>query len=276
MEVAERTGAEVLSVDSMQVYRDLDVGTAKPTLEERTRVPHHMIDVVDPERAFTVADFRRRARRVLAATDAGTVLLVGGSGLHFRSVVDPMSFRPFDASLRARLGARTLADLVSELLAADPEAGRHVDLDNRRRVIRSLEAYRIGGITPSSWARRPEAERYRSYEPQLEFVGFGVDRGSIEAAIDSRLQRMWDNGLLEEVTRMAPRLGPTASKGVGYRQLLDVVSGRRSPEEGRESVKHATMTLVKRQRTFFRRDPRLTWLDGASTDAVSVIARAAA
>ncbi len=273
--VAERIGAEILSVDSMQVYRGLDVGTAKPTPEDRSRIPHHMIDVVDPEDPFTVADFRRQARQVLAKTAPKAILLVGGSGLHFRSVVDPMRFRPYDPSLRAVLGERPLSDLVRELVDADPTAGRHVDLANRRRVVRSLEAYRIGGITPSSWASGPEAQRYRSYEPELEFVGFGVDRDNIEEAVEARLSRMWEQGLLEEVERLAPRLGPTASRGVGYRQLLEVVSGRLTPREGRQSVEDATMALVKRQRTFFRRDPRLRWIDACSGETVSVIAGAA-
>jgi tRNA dimethylallyltransferase len=274
MAVAERTGAEILSVDSMQVYEGLDVGTAKPTLEERNRVRHHMIDVTPPEQAYTVADFRRDARRALSRTGAHSVLLVGGSGLHFRSVVDPMRFRPFDPDLRKLLRKRSLPDLVAELLAADDHAGAHVDLANRRRVLRSVEAYRLSGITPSSWAEQPEAVRYRRYEAELDFVGFAVDHPNIEPAIDTRLATMWKQGLVEEVERLAPRLGPTASRGVGYRQLLDVVSGSRSEEDGRESVKRATMALVKRQRTFFRRDPRLRWLDGSDDDALSAVAQA--
>ncbi len=274
MAVAERTGAEILSVDSMQVYSGLDVGTAKPTLDDRRRVRHHMIDVAQPEHAYTVADYRRDARRALADTSAEIVLVVGGSGLHFRSLVDPMRFRPFDPDLRSALSKRSLTDLVDELLAADADAGKHVDLANPRRVLRSLEAYRIAAITPSSWAQHPQAARYRRYEPELTFVGFAVDRPEIEPAIDARLAAMWDQGLLKEVEQMAPRLGPTASRGVGYRQLLEVVSGRRTEEEGRELVKRATMALVKRQRTFFRRDPRLRWLREPHRDALSTIVEA--
>ncbi|MGB8361250.1 MAG: isopentenyl transferase family protein, partial [Acidimicrobiia bacterium] len=136
IEVALRLGAEVISVDSMQVYRGMDIGTAKPTIIERRGVTHHMIDVVEPEDEFSVAEFRRLARRVMVEADR-PLIVAGGSGLHFRAVVDPMSFAPTDPELRAELEATPLDGLVDELRAVDEESGTRVDLANKRRVVRA-------------------------------------------------------------------------------------------------------------------------------------------
>lgn len=261
MTIANSTGAEILSVDSMQVYRDMDIGTAKPTGEERRRIRHHMIDVVGPEEPYTVAEFRPEARRALEGTDASLVLIVGGSGLHFRSVVDPMRFRPSDPAVRAELEQADPAGLVAELQAVDAHAGQILDLENPRRVIRAVETWRVAGVTPSQWAETPENKQYEEYRPELDFVGIAVDRTDIAAAIRRRLQRMRSDGFLSEVESLASRLGPTASQAVGYRELLEVVSGRLTADDGFVAAESATLRLVKRQRTFFRRDPRLSWFE---------------
>lgn len=259
----------------MQVYRGMDIGTAKPTAEEQHRVPHEMIDVAEPETEFTVAEFRQAARGALERKAAPVVLIVGGSGLHFRSVVDPMSFRPTDPVLRADLETTPVETLVAELLAADPAAGDHVDLSNRRRVLRGIEALRLAGTTPSGWASTDERRRYQAYEPDLEFVAFALDSQDPAPAISSRLAEMRDAGFLAEVERLAPRLGRTASQAVGYRQLLEVVKGRAGAEEAFEAAERATMALVKRQRTFFRRDPRLRWLNAGQPDLADTIMKEA-
>src|SRR5690606_29735115 len=160
MEIAERVGAEILSVDSMQVYRGMDIGTAKPTPDERERVRHHMIDIAEPQEPFTVARFRRLARQAIEHTTAPVVLIVGGSGLHFRSVVDPMVFRPFDPQVRAEIEKGSVEELIRELEAADPDAGRYVDFSNPRRVKRAVEALRVGGVTPSALAVTEERRRF--------------------------------------------------------------------------------------------------------------------
>lgn len=275
MTVAKRCGASILSVDSMQVYRGMDIGTAKPSLQERESVRHHMIDVTEPEDDYSVADFRREARRTLDYQRADVVLIVGGSGLHFRSVVDPMTFRPADTRVKRELESIVLDSLVSELLAADPRAGDHIDLANPRRVRRSVESLRLAGPTPSEWAAADGQKRYRAYRSDLEFVGFGIDRPDIAAAVGGRLAEMRARGLLAEVEQLAPRLGRTASQAVGYRQLLEVIGGGLTPDEGFQAAERATMALVKRQRTFLRRDPRLRWLDGNSADVADVIMREA-
>lgn len=274
MEIAERTGAHILSVDSMQVYRGMDIGTAKPVPSERERVPHHMIDVAEPEEPYTVADFRRDARRALhSASRATAVLIVGGSGLHFRSVVDPMRFRATDARLRAELERTETAALIGELQRADRQAGDYVDLANPRRVIRAVEALRLEGTTPSSLALLPERADYEAYVPELEFIGVALDRSDLDDAVGRRLAEMRRRGLLEEVESLASRLGPTAAQAVGYRQLLDVVQGRLDEEAGWEQARRATLRLARRQRTFFRRDPRLRWFDSSRPDLYDVVSR---
>lgn len=275
MALAQRVGAEILSVDSMQVYRGMDIGTAKATLSDRELVRHHMIDIAEPEEPFTVARFRRVARQAIEQSSADVILIVGGSGLHFRSVVDPMVFRPFDPQVRAAIEQRTVEDLIGELEAADPDASRYIDFSNPRRVRRAVEALRVGGVTPSALAVTEEHRRFEEYRPELPFVGFGIDTEDIDQRVVDRLAAMRGAGFLEEVERLAPRLGPTACTAVGYRQLLPVVRGELDVEAGFEDAARATLRLVKRQRTFFRRDPRLQWLDGNDESVVETVLREA-
>ena len=247
----------------MQVYRGMDIGTAKPDAATCARVPHHLIDLVEPEESYSVAEYQSAGRTVLDALEAkGTPAVVaGGSGLHFRALVDPMSFAPTEPALRAALEAKPAADLVTELLGSDPEAAAHVDLANPRRVLRAVETIRLSGITPSQRAGTAEAEALRSYTPRLALVAVGLDPGdALEARVTARFDRMLDAGLLDEVGGLAPRLGRTARQAVGYKELIPVVDGGVSLEEGRAAAIQATLGLAKRQRTFFRRDPRIRWL----------------
>jgi tRNA dimethylallyltransferase len=259
--VAEQLGGEVLSVDSMQVYRGMDIGTAKPTLLERRGVPHHMIDVVDPEDEFTVAEFRRIGRRALE--DAGTpvVVITGGSGLHFRALVDPMSFAPTDAGLRAELEVRETGDLVGELLAADSEAGTFVDLANPRRVVRAVEVHRLTGETPSARAGTALAQDVRRYVPEIGFEALGVDPGAdLDVRIDARLDEMRRGGLVDEVRALRPRLGRTARSALGYREIAGALDGITDLDEAFRLIAANTKRLARRQRTWFQRDPRIRWI----------------
>ncbi len=260
MAMAERLGAEILSVDSMQVYRGMDIGTAKPTVEERRRIPHHMVDVADPEEEFTVARFQAEARRVISE-GRRPIIVVGGSGLHFRAVVDPLRFPPYEPEVRARLERLPVDDLRRRLLEVDAEAGRYVDLANPRRVLRALEIWELTGETPSRRAATAEAAAVREYRAELAVRAIGVDPGpALAERVRGRLARMRRLGLLEEVERLAPRLGRTAAQAVGYKELLGVVSGEVGIEEGFARAEAATLALARRQRTFFRRDPRIRWI----------------
>jgi tRNA dimethylallyltransferase len=247
----------------MQVYRGMDIGTAKPTTADRRLVPHHMIDLVEPEVHYTVARFQADGRAVLSELDAagGMAIVAGGSGLHFRSLVEPMTFPPTDPELRERLEALEPAEGRRRIEAVDRDAGAVVDLDNPRRVVRALEIHELTGATPSERAARPEAEALRAYRPVRPLVVLGLDPGErLGGRVGARIAQMVDAGLLAEVERLAGRLGTTARQAVGYRQLLAVVSGTATLDEGVAATQRATMALAGRQRTFFRRDPRVRWL----------------
>ena len=260
MGLAERIGAEIISVDSVQVYREMNIGSAKPSPRMLAGVRHHLIDVVDPEDSFTAAECQQRARSVIADSTV-PLILCGGSGLFFRSVVDPLTFAPHDPQVRTAVDRLAPEAARYQLLDADPQAGLHLDLANPRRVARALEVLMLTGQTPSRRADDPLRRQVRDYRHSIPFRAVGLDPGDrAEERISARLRAMRNHGFLEEVTALADRLGPTASQAVGYRQLLAVVRGEISEEEGFRETKRATMALVKRQRTFFRRDPRVAWL----------------
>ena len=257
LELAARRNAPIISVDSMQVYRGMDIGTAKASVEEQARVRHFMIDLVEPEVEYSVAQFQTTAREVI--DQHNEVLVVGGSGLHFRSVVDPLEFPPTDVELRARL--EEIADPVAALVGADPKASEVVDIHNPRRVIRALEILHLTGETPSSRSRHPHRSDVERYEPLLPFRAIGFDPGpAISDRIQARVESMRKAGFWDEVARLRPRLGRTAAGAVGYRQLARALDGEVSLAQGWGLTRRATLALARRQRTYFRRDPRIEWL----------------
>jgi tRNA dimethylallyltransferase len=259
--LARALPVEILVADSRQVYRGMDIGTAKPEAGDRDRVRHHLLDLVEPEVEFTVADYQAAGVEVLdrLASAGRPAILVGGSGLHFRSLVDPIHPAPTDPELRAELEAASVDDLVDELRRHDPHAGAVLDLANPRRVVRAVEVLRLTGATPTQRAgATPDLVGYRPARP---FVAVGLDPGdSLPSRVDRRLEAMVDGGLLDEVRRLRHRLGRTARQAVGYRQLLAVVDGAASVEDGVAAARRATVALARRQRTFFRRDPRIRWV----------------
>ncbi len=253
----------------MQVYRGLDIGTAKPSPAEQSVVPHHLIDVVNPEASFTVAEHQSigvAAIDHILARDAQPIV-VGGSGLHFRALVDPLEFPPTDAAVRAEIEAMAPADAALELLESDPGAAAAVDMANPRRVSRALEVMRLTGVGPTERSGSDSAAAVRSYKPRVPLVAFGMDPGdALASRVERRFDAMLAAGLLDEVAAVGNRLGVTAAQGVGYKELVPVVRGEVTLEVGRDAAIRATMALAKRQRTFFRRDPRIRWIpwhDGA-------------
>lgn len=263
MALARRSGAAVVSVDSMQVYREMDIGTAKPTARERAEVPHFMIDLVTPETAFSVAEFQCEGVAVVdAQIEAGRrVIIVGGSGLHFRALVDPLEFPPTDHSVRQELEGAEPEALLAELLDADPDAGQVVALDNPRRVLRAVEILRLTGETATARASGPRAAAVRAYQSRLDVIAIGMDSGpELAGRIGRRFDGMLDRGLVAEVSHLADRLGPTARYAVGYKELLAHLREEISLRDARDAAIAATAALAKRQRTFFRRDPRIRWL----------------
>jgi len=282
MALARRFSAHIVSVDSMQVYRGMDIGTAKPSVSDRAEVPHHLIDIADPAEPFSVAEFQRVGRAVLVdAVEAGRrVVIVGGSGLHFRALVDPFEFPPSSPDVRAGIEALPAAEAVSRLLSADPDAGNHLDLHldlaNPRRVSRALEVLALTGDTPTARAGTAGAEAVRRYRGVWPVVGLGVDPGgTLSGRIRSRFAGMLAAGLLAEVAALAPRIGVTAGQGVGYRELLAVVRGEWTLEYATRRAIDASTALGRRQRTFHRRDPRIRWLEWED-DESSLVAQAMA
>jgi len=260
IEVAQRLGGEVMSVDSMQVYRDMDIGTAKPSVSERRGVNHHMLDVLDPENDFSVAEFRQHGRTIMDRAEVPLVI-AGGSGLHFRALVDPMSFAPTDPLLKLELEDRSHDELGAELLAADTSAGVHVDLANPRRVLRALEIFRLTGKTPSVRAGSSEARDLRNYKSEIDFTAIGVDPGDrLDERVDQRLLKMKEAGLVEEVESLKLRLGRAAGSAVGYREILASLHGEMTLDQAFDTISRHTKKLAKKQRTWFQRDPRIRWI----------------
>jgi len=263
MELAAALGGEIVSVDSMQVYKGLDIGTAKATAEDQASVPHHMIDVAEPEDSFTAAEHQRLGVPAIEDIEGRECrpIVVGGSGLHFRALIDPLDFPPSDPAIRAEVQAMAPSDAVVALLGIDPEVARYVDLANGRRVARALEIHRITGVTPTERSSSEMATAVREYKPRIPLLAIGVDPGEgLADRVEARFDAMLEQGLVDEVRSLEPRLGVTARQGVGYKELLPVASGAASLEDGRDAAIRATMALAKRQRTFFRRDPRINWI----------------
>jgi len=269
--LAAELGGEVVNADSMQLYRGMDIGTAKLAPAERRGIPHHLLDVWDITEAASVAAYQRLARAAVDGVLArGRVpVLVGGSGLYVRAVLDDLDFPGTDPGLRARLEAE-LADagapaLHARLSTLDPRAARDILPSNGRRIVRALEVVGITG--------RPFAATLPSYSAGYDAVQLGLDRptADLDARVQGRVDRMWQRGLVDEVRRLASaglRDGPTAGRALGYRQVLRALDGLSTLDEARAETVRATRRFVRRQRSWFRRDPRVRWLDAGSADLV--------
>ncbi len=222
-----------------------------------------MIDIADPSDDFSAVEFQRQGREVLRESElgGGRVIIAGGSGMHFRSIVDPLTFAPTDPEIREELDVKSLEDLQRLLLALDPDAPAVVDMQNPRRVVRAIETWRLTALTPTERAASAEAEAVRAYIPLIKHISIGLDAmGQSSERVHSRFDRMLQDGLVEEVRSLAPRLGRTARQALGYKELLEVTSHRASIAVATAETVRGTNTLVKRQRTYFRRDPRIEWI----------------
>jgi tRNA dimethylallyltransferase len=260
---AQRFGASILSVDSMQVYRGMDIGTAKPSVATREQILHHMIDIADPADDFSVVEFQQEARERVSEVErsGGRIIIAGGSGLHFRSVVDPLTFGPTDADIRAELEDNSLNELQDILLDIDPGASEVVDVRNPRRVIRAIEIWRITSESPTERSGSAEAAAVRKYVPIIEHASIGLDaREKSAERVEVRFEMMISEGLVEEVRRLAPSLGRASGQALGYKEFLEVVTGRSGIASAASETIRGTKALVKRQRTFFGRDPRIEWI----------------
>jgi tRNA dimethylallyltransferase len=264
---------EIVSVDSMQVYRGMDVGTAKPSPAERAAVAHHLIDVADPWEDWSVARFQAAARAAVAEveTRGRRALLVGGTGLYVQAVVDDLSFPGEDLALRAELESWTaapggVAAAYAELESADPIAAAKIDPHNARRIVRALEVIRLTGRPFSSFG--PGLGQFGEPAFPVRLAGVWLPRAALSRRIDDRFGAMRERGLVDEVRRLAadPRgLSRSAAQAIGYKEVLAALDGPAAGESTRldeafDLAVRRTRSFARRQRMWFRRDPRISWL----------------
>jgi tRNA dimethylallyltransferase len=273
LRLAEQLGGEIIGVDSMQVYRGLDIGTAKPTVEERARVRHHLIDVVEINEAFDVAKFLQLAKR--AETDirgrGGVPIYCGGTGLYFKALVAGLGESPkSDPELRRALEAMPASELLEELKVKDRETFERIDRANPRRVIRAVEVIRLTGEKYSTqrtaWENSTQAGHW---------FGLERDRADLITRIEQRVDEMFGRGLVDETRELLGQgleQNPTAMQSLGYRQVVEHLRGERGLAETIDLVKTKTRQFSKRQMTWFRRQLELCWLEvRAEATAESVL-----
>jgi tRNA dimethylallyltransferase len=267
--LAQALDGEVINADSMQVYRGMDIGTAKLTLAERQGVPHHLLDVWDVRQTANVADYQRLARAAIAdiAARGKRPILAGGSGLYVRAALDDLTFPGTDPDVRGRLEAELddlgAAALHTRLAAADPAAAAAILPSNGRRIVRALEVIELTG-RPFT-ASLPD---YGASIPALQ-LGLRLPREELDRRIETRVDQMWAAGFEAEVRQLEQaglREGRTASRALGYQQLLRHLTGEWTLDQARAETVRATRRFARRQESWFRRDPRISWLDAPASD----------
>lgn len=281
LELAELLGGpgevEIISADAMQLYRGMDIGTAKLPVEERRGIAHHQLDVLDVTDVASVAGYQRHARADLEAIlGRGKIpMVVGGSGLYVSGLLDELDFPGTDTKIRAELervhAESGLSPLIEELRDLDPVSAQTINLKNPRRVIRALEVVRLTGRSYT-----PVFPRHTSHYDDVVMLGVRREREVLNEAIGQRAAKMFAGGLLEETRALLEfglREGETARKATGYAEAIAVIDGEMGVDEAVESVAQATRRLAKKQRTWFGRDPRITWIDVEGD--LSEVARAA-
>jgi tRNA dimethylallyltransferase len=274
IELARELGGEIVNADSMQLYAGMDIGTAKASAAQRAEVPHHLLDVWSLEKAAAVADYQTLARTAIADVQArGRVpVLVGGSGLYVRGVLDDLEFPGESPAIRARLETE-LDDhgprrLHARLARIDPAAAESILATNGRRIVRALEVIELTG--------GPFLAKMPAFTPRPGQVHIGLDRIDLDERVQRRVDVMLATGFLEEVRELLPvglRSSPTAGKALGYAQLLSVLDDNGTVagnlDEAVAVTVRATRRFVRRQRSWFRRDPRIEWLDGGAPDLLT-------
>lgn len=267
LQVAEELGAEIVNADSMQLYRGMDIGTAKLPLSERRGIPHHLIDVLEVSQDASVAQYQSWARTLIdqLLAEAKPVVVVGGTGLYVKAILDELNFPDTDPQVRERLNEEAnqigLEVMHQRLAKLDPAAAAAIPKENLRRVIRALEVIEITG-KPFT-ANLPKAGA--TYYPQAKQFGLVMDRERLKDRIDSRVEAMWEQGFVAEVTQLINagiREGKTAKAALGYNQIIAFLEGRSSELEAKEETQRATRAYARRQETWFSRDERITWLKG--------------
>ncbi|MFY7898452.1 MAG: tRNA (adenosine(37)-N6)-dimethylallyltransferase MiaA [Candidatus Planktophila sp.] len=265
LDIAEHIGAEIINADSMQLYRGMDIGTAKLKVAERRNIAHHMLDVLDVTEDSTVAWYQERARSAIAEIHSRGLhaIIVGGTGLYIKAILDDLNFPDTDPQVRANLeklgeefGAHYLFERLQEL---DPAAALAIDRANIRRIIRALEVIEITGKPFTANLPREDSSRF----PDALQFGLVMDREHLRDRIDLRVDRMWQEGFVAEVDQLITqgiRRGTTAQRALGYSQILAMRDGKLSEDEAKEETKRASRQYARRQETWFSRDQRIQWV----------------
>ena len=275
LDLAQLIDAEIINADSMQLYRGMDIGTAKLPIEQRRGIAHHMLDILDVTELANVSDYQIRGRKVIQEIQSRgkRVVIVGGSGLFIQSLLEDMQFPPGDPLVRARLEQETqelgLAAMYAKLMDFDPEAGAKVNPANARRVIRALEVIEVTGLAPvTSLVALPIVV------PSIR-VGLRRERPELDARITARVGQMWDQGFVEEVHTLLEaglREGVTARKALGYAQILAALDGEFTLDQAPERTMIATRQFARRQDSWFGRDTSIIWRDANTLSAQDVLA----
>ena len=268
-EIARNRNAEIVSADSMQIYRDMDIGTAKPEPEIRKIVPHHLIDIADFKQPFSAALYQKKARGAIddILKRDKLPILVGGTGLYVRAAIDDFKFPEGNIEARIRndleeeLSQKGIDDLYNELIKIDPEAADFIDKNNGRRIIRALEVYRLTGKPFSDF--RKQGEKPKSIYPVV-IAGLKLDREVLYDRINRRVKTMIEKGLIEETQRLIEssyREAIVSGQAIGYKELIDYIDGKDPLSEAVEKIKTRTRHYAKRQITWFNKDPRIVWFN---------------
>jgi len=269
IEVAKEIGAEIISADSMQLYKGMDIGTAKLTMAERQGITHHLLDLVDVKTDVTVSWYQELARaKIDELRGAGkSVVVVGGTGLYIKAILDDLNFPETDPEVRMKLNQEAEkigGDAMHQKLAKlDPAASLAIPKENVRRVIRALEVIEITGKPFTAILPREDSTKY----PDALQFGLAMDRQSLDIRIDNRVAKMWEAGFVDEVEELINQgilEGKTAQAAIGYAQIIRMKHGSMSQEEAIEDTARATRQYARRQETWFSRDLRITWLSATS------------